>query len=175
MNFDVLGPFVITRHGPKNLISKQSFIDLREEVEKKRIGLSNACGCYVFAMRAGKGITPFYAGQACATPLIGEAMNPSNIAKYNDVPHRKGNPVMFLLPMVTPTGKLRKRPTNGKPLRSIDFLEEWLIATCLIKNPNLINNKKTKILRNIHVTGILNAKPGSGKNRASSALKRAIF
>jgi hypothetical protein len=100
-------------------------------------------------------------------------LNAPNINKYNDALPKKGNPVIFLLPMVTPKRKLRKRP--NKPLRTIDFLEEWLIATCLVKNPDLINNRKTKILKNIHVTGILNAKRGSGKNGASSALKRAIF
>ncbi|QGM44455.1 hypothetical protein [Methylocystis heyeri] len=176
LNFDVVGPFVITRHGPKKLIDKQSCSDLRNEVETAWEGLSDACGCYVFAVRAGKGFTPFYAGQqACARPLVAEALNPANITKYNGVPHKKGNPVIFLLPMVTSTGRLRKRPENGKSLRTINFLEDWLIATCLVKNPDLINNRKTKILRNIHVTGILNARPGSGKNGASTALKRAIF
>ena len=92
MNFDVVGPFLITRHGPKKLIDKQSFFDLRDRVEEVREGLSKACGCYVFAIRAGKGFTPLYVGQACARPLVAEALNPSNISKYNGVFQKKATP-----------------------------------------------------------------------------------
>jgi len=44
VNFDVAGPFDITRHGPKRLIAKQSIKDLRENLEKWAEGLSEACG-----------------------------------------------------------------------------------------------------------------------------------
>jgi hypothetical protein len=173
VNFDVVGPFVITRHGPNNLIDTQSYFDLRQEADDKWEGLSSACGCYVFAIRAGKGFTPFYVGQACATRLVAEAMNASNCLKYNRVLPKRGKPVIFLLPMMTTTGRLRKRPKSGK-LLSVDFLEKWLIATCLVKNPHLLNNMQTRLLKKLHVTGVLNAKQGAS-NGASSAFKRAIF
>ena len=174
MNFDVVGPFVVTRHGPKKLIDRQSYFDLRDEVDERKKGLSKACGCYVFAKRAGRGYTPLYVGQACATSLVNEAMNASNCMKYNGTLGRKGNPVIFLLPMVTPTGRFRRRPQNGRSLPAIEFLERWLIATCLVKNPHLVNNQQTRLLRKLHVSGILNAKPGSA-NRASTAFRRVIF
>jgi hypothetical protein len=53
-------------------------------------------------------------------------------------------------------------------------LERWLIATAIEKNPDLINNKETRFLRNIHVTGLFNA----GKGEAtvdSQKLRKALY
>jgi hypothetical protein len=65
MRFDIAGPFSLTRQGPTGLVIFDSLKDLKEEAEKWEVGLSSACGCYVFAVRAGKGYTPHYVGQAC--------------------------------------------------------------------------------------------------------------
>jgi hypothetical protein len=157
MQFGVEGPFEVTRHDDKKLIDNRSLADLRTAVEDHCEGLSRAC-CYVFAIRAGQGYTPHYVGQACVTSLVGEALNASNCMKYNKIKNGKGTPVIFLLPLLTKTGKFRKRPASGK-LPSIEFLEKWLITTCLVKNPNLQNNKLTKHLRQVRVTGVLNSVP----------------
>lgn len=160
MIFDVAGPFEIDRQGKKKNITKESINLLRDKLEDWQEGLSHACGCYVFAKRAGKGITPWYIGQACKSPMLWEAMNSDNITKYNHVlDDDKGTPLLFVIPAKTPGGKLRKRPTNGK-LASLSFLERWLIAEAIQKNPNLINTKETSFLRELHVVGIFNAKKG---------------
>jgi hypothetical protein len=88
--------------------------------------------------------------------------------KYNKIlTEKSGTPVLFLLPMLTDNGRLRKRPkSNG----SIDFLERWLIAEALQKNPELVNNMQTHLLRNLHVTGIFN--PGQGEATAASRALR---
>ena len=78
MNFDVAGPFKLHRHGLKRLITKQAIKQLKLELEKWERGLSEACGCYVFAIRAGRGYTPYYVGQACKSSILLEAMNASN-------------------------------------------------------------------------------------------------
>ena len=136
-------------------------------------GLSDACGCYVFAVRAGKGYTPYYVGRAEKNSILNEFLNPSNIGKYNDVlSYTKGTPVIFLLPMLTPQDKYRKLATGE--LKSLRFLERWLIAQCIEKNPNLVNNKETKFLRAIHVKGVLNATQGESNN-GSKALAKAIW
>ncbi len=121
MRFDVAGPFGLTRHGKKQIITKQSLTDLKPELEKWSTGLSDACGCYVFAIRAGKGYTPYYVGQACKRAMLDEALNPSNREKYNEVcSEGKGMPVMFLLPMQTPGGRFRKEGSGR--LDALDFL-----------------------------------------------------
>ena|SRR5579859_3802456 len=172
MHFDIVGPFELTRHGTKKLLTEQSMTDMRPEIERRKRGLSKACGCYVFAIRAGKGYTPYYAGQACKQSIFREALNRSNREKYNKAcSESKGKPVLFLLPMLSPNGRYRKKGGGGL---AINFLERWLIAAALMKNPKVLNSKETKILRNITVTGILNAKRGEA-TKASHLLSRALW
>jgi hypothetical protein len=171
MNFDVAGPFKLKRHGNKKLITQQSIADLRAEMEKRSRGLSKAVGCYVFVIHAGKGYTPYYVGQARRKSLLMEALNPSNLGKYNNAcSDSNGNPFLFFLPMRTPSGHYRKKGTGG---RALDFLERWLIAAAIAKNEDLINTKETRLLRKLTVVGVFNAK--KGKPTASSReLKRAL-
>jgi hypothetical protein len=83
MFFDIVGPFELTRHGTKKRITERSLADLRSVLEDHRPGLAYACGCYVFALRAARGYTPYYAGQACRQSILREALNSSNQKKYN--------------------------------------------------------------------------------------------
>jgi len=174
MNFDVVGPIKLTRHGKKRLVTKESLVDLIEELEAIESGLSEACGCYVFAKQAGKGLMPWYVGQATKQSLAVESMNPANREKYNKVLDSQGSPIMFFIPLRTPAKKLRKRPKGVTRLLSIDFLERWLIAAALDRNGMLLNNKETTFLRRIHVTGIFNAKQG-GATTDSRALCRTLW
>jgi hypothetical protein len=172
MNFDVAGPFEITRHGKKKIIIEQSMGDLRVHLARREPGLSGACGCYVFAIHTSKGYRPYYVGQASKRSILSEALNPSNREKYNKAcSESKGKPVIFFLPKLTPKGRYRK---TGRPSAAIDFLERWLIAAAIEKNPNLINNKLTRFLRKIHVVGIFNAKKGQPP-RASQQLNKVLW
>lgn len=174
MDFGVVGPIKLNRYGKKRLITGDSLRDLVEDLEGIEVGLSEACGCYVFAKQAGKGLMPWYVGQACKRPLADEALNASNREKYNKVLDAKGSPVIFFLPLRTPQGKLRKRPRGKGRILALDFLERWLIAAALERNVKLANNKETHFLRNIHVTGIFNARKG-GATKDSQALSRALW
>lgn len=174
MDFDVIGPIKLSRHGKKRLITRDSLTELVADLEILEDGLSEACGCYVFAKQAGKGLTPWYVGQACKLPIAAEALNASNREKYNTVLDAKGSPVLFLLPLRTPSGKLRKRPSGNGRLHALNFLEKWLIAAALERNPKLKNNKETAFLRKIHVTGILNARKG-GSTKDSRELSRTLW
>ena len=175
MDFDVFA-FELEKFTPKNLITPGTLNSLCEEIEEIEPALLNACGCYVFALRASKGYKPWYVGQANKSRLVNESLNPSNRGKYNEVlAHNFGTPIMFLLPQVTRSGDWFTKPTvtvSGRA--SINFLEEWLIASALQKNPNLLNEKKTAFLRKLHVTGIFNPKKGES-HVYSRALKKALF
>ena len=59
MNFDVMGPFEVKRYGATRIITDEAIKDLEPKLEAQEIGLPDACGCYVFALRAGKGYTPY--------------------------------------------------------------------------------------------------------------------
>jgi hypothetical protein len=179
MRFDVAGPFLLSRHGFKGLITEESLKDLKEAAEAWETGLSSACGCYVFAMRAGKGYTPYYVGQSSKKAIIAEALNTINQMIYNKVlgSVSKGKPVIYLIPMKTPGGRFRKPNKSESKKRtfpSVDFLEEWLIAQALQKNPSLRNNMKTKFVRQLHVVGLFNPQPGEA-TKASTELKKAIW
>lgn len=172
MNFDVVGPFELTRD--KKIINKKSVENLKQQLDVTFPGLSGARGCYVFAMYARKRYTPYYVGQACRQSIVAESMNPSNREKYTEVCHEKnGKPMMFVLPMLTPDGKYKKKGKTGR--RATDFLERWLIATAIRKNPKLLNNKETKFLRGIHVRGIFNPKRGEANGTSSQKLKKVLW
>lgn len=174
MDFDVIGPVKLTRHSKNRLITDDSMRDLIDHLETIEPGLASACGCYVFAKQVAKGLTPWYVGQACKTSLAKESMNASNREKYNKVLDGKGSPVMFFLPLRTPSGRLRKRPKGKTSVPVLDFLEKWLIAAALERNSKLKSNKQTSFLRRIHVAGVLNAKQG-GATKDSRALCRALW
>jgi hypothetical protein len=87
---------------------------------------------------------------------------------------QKGTPVIFMIPLRTPTGKFRKKSQSKSGLAHADFLERWLIATSLEKNAMLINNKETSFLGKIHVTGTFNSKKGES-TFASRQLCKALY
>ena len=56
----------------------------------------------------------------------------------------------------------------------MNFLERWLITTAIQKNPDLVNNKETRFLRRIHVTGMLNSTRGE-LIKPSRLLNKALW
>jgi hypothetical protein len=176
MKFDIYGPYDVprTKYGKTKLITKDSISLLHSEIDNEEV--SNGCGCYIFALRASKGYTPWYVGQASKMRLIEESMNLHNREKYNKITAaHKGTPVMFYIPKLTSGGKFAKptKKANGE-LKAVNFLEEWLIATALQKNPKLVNRQNTHFLKHLHVRGLFNSKHGESHSR-SQELKRAIF
>jgi hypothetical protein len=146
--------------------------ELKAELESWDSGLSKACGCYLFALHTPKGYTPHYVGQASKSSIAGEALNPLNREKYNKAcSESKGSPTIFLLPKLTPKGKYKRK---GSASATIDFLERWLIAAALEKNPRLINTKETRFLRKISVVGIFNAKKRKPP-KASQYLRKTLW
>lgn len=171
MFFKVYGPLKLNLPPDSKLITKETLTSLIAEVEETEEGLSKACGCYVFGVRASKGIVPWYVGQT-NKELVKEALNSTNMGHYNRVMEKKtGTPVLFLVPKFTPTGRFGR--STSKPSKAITFLEEWLIANALKKNQKLINSKKTFFIKNVHVTGILNATHGTA-TVSSSKLKKTL-
>jgi hypothetical protein len=97
----------------------------------------NRKGCYVFAIRAGKGYTPGYVGKA--TKRLGrEVFEYHKLTRYQQflVDYGKGTPVLFFLVA---------QEKKGKPNHSqISKIEKYLIDLAITANPNLLNQKSTK-------------------------------
>lgn len=130
MNFDVFGPFELPRNELKTLIDRKRLDDLRKAIENEAPGLSDACGCYVFAMRSGGGYTPWYVGRTKLNTIFREATSADKLNKYADVlndtnadtnQQKIGTPVLFVIPMLAANGDHFKNKNQNLP--EINFLE----------------------------------------------------
>jgi hypothetical protein len=175
MQYEIFGPFTIPRksnglidRGPNAL---RAFWD--DLVAEDDGSLPEACGCYVFAIRAAKGIVPWYVGLTEKRTFRSECIGSHQAGYYNDVlaTKRKARPMLYLLAKRTPTGRLA-RPSKNKRA-DIHFLETFLIGHALNRNPRLSNQRKTKFLKRMHVPGILNSGTGS-PGKAARSLKTAL-
>jgi len=115
-NFYIEGPFDIPceHKAAARVIQHKDFwkqADVQPFADEK--------GCYVFAVRAGKGYTPIYVGKATKT-FKQECFNASNRHKYASglADYKRGSPLMFLVLHPKKKGK-----TNAKQIGEIeDFL-----------------------------------------------------
>lgn len=130
--------------------------EVEEEVEG---GLADAVGCYIFSIRAGRGILPWYVGLAEKQSFKQECFTAHKINHYNNaIAKRKGTPLLTFIAKYTETDRFAKPSINGHP--DIQFLEDALIYNCIRKNAALMNFANTKFLREMVVHGFLNNPPG---------------
>lgn len=94
-------------------------------------------GCYVFGIRAGKGLTPAYVGRATKS-YKQEVFAHHKLTRYQQflADYQRGTPVLFFI--IAPK---RKGAPNSV---HIGELEDFLIQTGLAANPELLNIKGTK-------------------------------
>jgi len=152
----VFGPFPIpfkkNGNGVSKRITKENAASFLASDDGKSIGPKQ--GVYIFALRAGKGFTPWYVGKATKS-FKQEALHQMKLDCYNDVIYhgQKGTPVMFF---VSKPGDLKK---ISRPI--IDELEKFLIQSAYYKNDGLKNVQHAKK----HTWGIKGVIRG-GKGRA---------
>jgi len=174
MNFDVFGPFELPQTKRRNRIDdtriKHEFWD---NVDTRVNGLPEACGCYVFSIRAGKGTLPWYVGKAAKQTFRKECIQPHKLVKYNRIlDQRRGTPLLYLVARMTPTGRYSNMSTSTKGYADVDFLERLFIGMSLSRNRDLLNNQDTKMYGQITVPGILNS---HGKTtKAAGGLKSVL-
>lgn len=157
MEFTIHGPFDMIRNKTTSLIDRDNHAvkSFWEIVDKEVNGLSLGCGCYVFATRAGKGTTPWYVGMSSRQSFAKECFASHKINIYNDViAGQKGTPILFLIAKRTDGDKFVKPSTNRQ--EDIYYLETLLIGATIEKNSDLMNIKKTKLLKELIVPGLIN-------------------
>jgi len=128
------------------------------EFWEKNADIADERGCYVFGIRAGRGLTPAYVGKATGS-FRREAFAFHKLTRYQQflADYQKGTPVLFFI--VAPVKR-------GAPNRTrIAELEEFLIQTGQAANPHLLNIKGTKA-EEWGIAGVLRG--GKGK-RSSGA------
>jgi hypothetical protein len=125
---------------------------------------SIAKGCYVFSLRAGRGIKPIYVGKTDSN-LCNEALNNRNLKNLNSfLNERKGSLVLQFLYEAPRKGKYSKK--------RIDDLEKMLIGFASRRNPNLLNVKRRENSV-VRIKGVLNSEAGK-PSRAESMLRSTL-
>ena len=142
-----------------------------EMIEESHPSLPDAVGCYIFAIKAAKGFTPWYVGKTEKLSFGSETWQDGKLLLYGEVirKYAKGTPVLFLLAKITTKGKFTKA-TKRRNLGSVSALEVMLIGTCLERNRELLNKKMVRY-RAMHVPGYLNDQPGKRTKNARALAK----
>ena len=159
--FSVVGPCSVPVY--RGAAGKTITSDQAEAFWEEHEDLENQRGCYVFGMRAGRGMTPAYVG--LATKSFGrEVFTPHKLTKYHKclVDYRRGTPVLFFL--VAP--KKAGAPNNGH----ISELERFLIQVGVSANEDLLNIQGTREAE-WSVRGVLRSGKGKRSNDAKQFLQ----
>lgn len=128
-------------------------------------GAAADVGCYIFAMRGGKGaITPWYIGKATVS-FRQEVFTPDKLVRYYKVLAKgQGTPLMFLVRFC------RKKKVNVKAIKS---LETFLIGLGFEINSKLMNKRGRPIIP-FSIKGVLPARPGEAKARAARQFRQMM-
>lgn len=166
MRFEVRGPFELDRNTNGLIASSAEDKHLYWEwVDDHVPGLSQACGCYIFAIKASRGTLPWYVGKAERQTFAKECFSSHKIVHFNNaIAGRKGKPVIMFIPQLTKTGNFRK-PTST-PRKAISELESLLIGMAISRNPKILNTRGTRMLRELTVEGFINSERGKGGSAA---------
>lgn len=110
-----------------------------------------ARGVYLFALRTGRGVIPWYVGKTWAS-FSAECSQAHKLLKYQRaMALSKGTPVLYLL--VDPSSRKANR-------RAIKMLEEELIAWAYERNPRLVNDQSKEAAIRVGVQGVFEGGPG---------------
>lgn len=176
MRYYLYGPMELPR-GDDNLLNFTEYdrATMWADLEaREALGLADACGCYVFGIRAGRGVRPWYVGKAEKQSFKRECLTDDKLRKYNSVllSASKGTPVIYFYARTTMKKHAWSAPSKSRHM-DIDYLERMLIGLALDKNKNLVNVKETGLLRNMIVPGLLNT-PRGALTRQARELKKVM-
>jgi hypothetical protein len=165
-HFKTIGPLKLRRTAGQ--VDRDCLVAFWKQVNSMEHGrLSKAVGVYVLATRKGDVLTPWYVGKSDNgfKSRLSENHHAFQLIA-NSQP--KGSLYLFLFAKVSPkkgvlAGPPKKKflefgddvKTRRKPRRSINKLEFLLIHTCLLRNPNLVNEKEKKFYAGLVVPGYL--------------------
>lgn len=135
----VFGPFKVPsqRHksGAGRMIGREHDIPFWNKANSPL--LKRKQGCYIFALRAGRGATPWYVGKA-GKSFQQECFTPDKLNKYNEAlfKGKKGTPVLFFVAL----------PDKKKKIAAsiIKDIETHIIRLAKDANPHILNKSKTK-------------------------------
>ena len=121
--------------------------------------LSAAIGCYVFCIRHGKNIKPWYVGMTVNKKGFKEEVFAQHKrAVLKSLCKRRGSVCLFLFPLLTETDRFAKGRSNRS---TIMWLEGTLMGMAFSRNPEIVNIRGLNYRKNVDVFGLLGSrKPG---------------
>jgi hypothetical protein len=173
VKFENYGPFKVPRRGA--VIDRAALSTFWKAVSEQAPGLATAQGCYIFAIKAGRGYTPWYVGKAAGRDgFQQEALSDGKQNQYNwawsSQDYARGTMVLFFVARRTASGRDFSRQ-NGTS--DIDWLERHLISLALEANNDLLNVHYTKIHKLLFVPGVIND-PARKFGEATTELQRTL-
>lgn len=169
MQFEIYGPYDVPRNGRWVSRSRTDKRDFWNAVEEDAESLSEACGCYVFAIRG----RAWYVGLAERQSFCDECFSGHKVLQYNEALQSvSGNPSLHFIAKVTPGNRFARPGANGH--RDIRLLENLLIGVALRRNPELQNVRGTTLLREMNVPGVLNTRQGQGRAGTVQNLRHVL-
>ncbi|WP_336801348.1 hypothetical protein [Kaistia sp. MMO-174] len=172
--FATYGPYEIPRSGGKINGRQSDFWRGIEELPDSE-GISTAIGCYLFCIRHGEKIRPWYVGMTRAKlGFRGEIFQEHKQNIYNDcLKKQTGRPVIFLFPLIT-DGSDRFSKAASSKRREIEWLEIQLMGFAHRRNPNISNVRDMSFLRNIEVLGLIGRRRGR-PFREAQLIRKALL
>jgi len=120
-------------------------------------------GCYIFALKAGRGYTPWYVGKTKRQSLRDECFGQFQLGKYNKALfNHRGKPVIFF---VAPAGN-----KNVAPREVVVELEHYLIQQGYYENKGILNKANAKEPR-WGIKGVLRSGRGKPDSTAGAFAK----
>ena len=173
--FDVYGSFAINRTG--NSI-RANQCELWDIAEQSGSGLSNAIGCYMFCIKYGNSLMPWYVGKTiCKRGFSGEVFTPHKLNHYSkSMKKRSGDPILFLFPLLS-VGREQSRFSRNRSqgARVIKWLEETIMVKAVEQNHELMNKRDLTLLRSVTVRGILGERSRGRPFNEVAEVRSALF
>jgi hypothetical protein len=172
MRFGVHGPIEVPLN-EFSFVRKPEIRFWRETVDTLASGLSEARGCYVFAINSSgsRRLLPCYVGRTTNASFRNECFGAHQINLYNNAlaGYKRRRAWVYLLPRLTNRGRFYR----GNAPALIENLEYYLISLALRQNKDLENIRDTKFFRETYIPGILNPRkehPGGAAVSLKSTL-----
>lgn len=166
--FDTYGPYDLERENGRVGGAQAA---MWEQVPEDKADIGRAIGCYVFGIRYGSRIRPWYVGMTVARAgFRGEIFQRHKLDIYNlCLAKQRGSPVMFLFPLVK-DGFYAFSEARRSKRREIAWLEIQLMGFAHRRNPDIGNVRDMTFLKSVQVTGVVGRRmPGRPFRDAAEA------
>jgi len=175
MNFECYGPFELDWYKLVEQWQKLFWDSVDEQLSFN--GLSTAMGIYIFCLKHGEKITPYYVGKTVNKKgFKGEVFTDHKYAIYENLIENekiRHKPCFMFFPLMTDESwNFSNNRSHGA--KAIDWLETTLISMAYAVNNDLKNDKKTSYAKHMYVNGIIGDQ-NTGRRSNSARIAAKMF